>query len=203
MDNQIQQILDIVNSATPEDGFLTGIYFTAAVIVIYIIIRVVFAIFSRGKKRCHGISILSDNGQLYITTNAISDLIKSMKSSFTHITINRVDITRKSGTYVLDLLITFDMNGGGLTNQVSLLREKIIVDLKSIFGIETVSEINVKLKKTIRPNIKQQQPALTPATEKKESKIFTTSTSSEADYAVTETQALEKEPETEKEINCK
>lgn len=167
MDNFTDQAIEFLKSLSTETinrDFLAGVLLVTAIAVLYIIIRILLKVLFRGKKRCHGINISSDGGQLYITTNAIADLIKSMKSTFVHIDINRVDLTRRNGNYVISLLISFDMNGGELTNQVSQLREKIIADLKSVFGIENVSQINVKLKKTSRPNTKPStQPILTPA----------------------------------------
>lgn len=178
MDNLKQRILDIVNSATPEESFLAGIYFLGALVFIYIILRVGFRLLFRRKKRCNGIKINSDKGQLYIMTNAISELIKSMKSTFTHIEINKVSLTYKRGSYMLDLLITFDMDGGELTNQITLLREKIISDLQTVFGIDNISKINVKLKKTTRSRGKQStQPTLNPA----DAKVFTSTGSDCAD----------------------
>ena len=167
MDNQINQIFEFLKNPSLErfqQEFFAGIIILAAAAILYVVARVVFKILFRGNKRCHGINIVSDNGMLYITTNAMADLIKSMKSTFTHIDINRVDLTLRKGRYVMDLMISFDMNGGELTDQVSKLRTKIVADLKAVFGIESITQINVKLRKTSRSSAKSNsQPILTPA----------------------------------------
>lgn len=168
--NYLQPLIDFFKEPTAlnfQNEFMSGIILVVLIALVYLAIRVLIKLIfaKKTRRRCHGVNIYSEHGQLYITSNAIADLIKSMKSTFTHIDINRVDICSDNGSYILNIQISFDMGGGELTTQIQQLRVKIIADLKSIFGIEAVSEINVRLRKTSRPALKSgsQQPILTPA----------------------------------------
>jgi len=170
MQAYFNKMVEFVNDAsiTKFDAeFMPGIMLITLVGVLYIVIKIVLKVlfFKRTLKRCHGININSEHGQLYITTSAISDLIKSMQTTFTHITVNKVNIISVNGNYVIKVRINFDMTGGKLTEQTTALRSKIITDVKEVFGIENISSIDVKLDKTTRPGLKTNtsQPILTPA----------------------------------------
>ncbi len=185
-----------------KQGYTLGILVVTGLTISYLFLRLTYKIFKATQRKCNGITIHYGQGQLSITTNAISDLIKSAKNSFKAIDISKVEILKHKKNYIINLQIIFDMSGGKLTDQIILLEQKIKNDLRTVFGIDNVSNINIKLKKTVGTPEPQEilmdtTHVLTPApeqepsfTEEKETKAtpITEETTPVKDDAETETQ---------------
>ncbi len=132
-------------------GFIVGGVF---IIISAVIAKIVAFILFRVAKQAAGISVNTENGILFISSNAISDLIKTLEKDFKTIKIQKVALYQiGSNDFSLNLEITFNAAGEGLVDISSVLQNRILNDLKAVFGITEILKIHIKVKKaTLKPS---------------------------------------------------
>ncbi len=132
-------------------GFLSA---TTAIAVLAILFKIWCFLFLKRQKQSSGIQIPTENGSLFIATHAISDLIKTLENDFLSIKIQKVALYQiTKDTFRINLEITFNVEKDGLIDITSSLQNRILADLKNIFGITVIEEINIKIKKASVKNI--------------------------------------------------
>ncbi len=136
-------------------GFKIGFVSAAiAIAVIAVFLKIFYFLFLKRQKQALGIHIQSENGSLFIATNAISDLIKTLEKDFQSIKIQKVALYQiAKDDFRINLEIAFNVENEGLIDITSSLQDRILGDLKNIFGITVIEQINIKIKKASIKNM--------------------------------------------------
>ncbi len=133
----------------PITDFNLGYFFALVVVGVTLlalfIIRIILKIIFR-KKRCHTISIKSDNGCAFISCSAIMAVIKALEKEFSALTINKVNLFRYGKKPFIDIYLDFDASKGGLPAHAEKFKLRVIQSLESLFGIKNIKKVHLHLR---------------------------------------------------------
>jgi hypothetical protein len=151
MENYCLQLWNVIKTADYalfKELYLPGVILFAVVYfgVCFFYLFLKLTVFR--KKKCLGIKISDDSGDLFISSTAITDLVKSLKSIFPTIEVSKLDLRPTKEAYEMNLQVTYDLRGESLSEQVIKLRQQILADVEKVFGITSITKINISLKKT-------------------------------------------------------
>jgi len=151
MENYCLQLWNVIKTADYalfKELYLPGVILFAVVYfgVCFFYLFLKLTVFR--KKKCLGIKISDDSGDLFISSTAITDLVKSLKSIFPTIEVAKLDLRPTKEAYEMNLQVTYDLRGESLSEQVIKLRQQILADVEKVFGITSITKINISLKKT-------------------------------------------------------
>ena len=147
-------MLDYIRSFLPmlnieANDFNTGYFFALAVVTLTLlaifIIRIIFKIIFR-KRRCHTISIKSDNGDAFISCSAIMTVIKALEKEFKALTISKVNLFRHRNKPFLEVYLDFDASKGGLPSHADRFKQRVIESLEALFGIKNIKKVHLHLR---------------------------------------------------------
>jgi len=135
-----------LNVNEPELFYFNYGYLLGTIIVFTIIVLVkTFFFFSRRKKKASGVTVIGNNGTLTISSNAISDLIHSLERKFPALKITKVYLYENKGLYFsVEINVSFQMENEGLLGIVNNLQETVLEKLKTVFGVESITTVNIK-----------------------------------------------------------
>ena len=125
-----------------DAGYLTGIGVAVLVILILLLLRVFFWLLLR-RHRCKGIEIKEVNGPVFISAEAVSDLILSLQPEFPDLTMIRIRLFRRGRIQQAELQVAFDTRNSGMPEQRLRLKERILEVLDGIMGITSLTEIRI------------------------------------------------------------
>ncbi len=125
-------------------GYFFALYIVALTLLGLFIIRIVLKIIFR-KKRCHTISIKSDNGNALISCSAIMAVIKALEKEFAALTINKVNLFRYRNKPFLEVHLDFDASKGGLPSHAEKFKLRVIESLDALFGIKNIKKVHLHL----------------------------------------------------------
>ncbi|MHB9137835.1 MAG: alkaline shock response membrane anchor protein AmaP [Victivallaceae bacterium] len=126
-------------------GFISAIAVILAILLFLLILRLVIAFVFR-TKRCHGVTINGENGDIFISSAAITSLIRSLENDFKFVAIDKVRLYTRNRQQFLNIQIDFDASGGGLPPQSADLQLRVLATLKETFGIESISKVHITLR---------------------------------------------------------
>ena len=143
----LKSILTAIN--IPITDFNLGYFFALVVVgstllglfIIRIILKIIFR-----KKRCHTISIKSDNGCAFISCSAILAVIKALEKEFSALTINKVNLFRYRNKPFLEIYLDFDASKGGLPAHAEKFKLRVIQTLEALFGIKNIKKVHLHLR---------------------------------------------------------
>lgn len=143
----LRNILTTINM--PVTDFNLGYFFALVVVGLTLlalfIIRIILKIIFR-KKRCHTISIKSDNGSAFISCSAIMAVIKALEKEFSALTINKVNLFRYRNKPFLEVYLDFDASKGGLPAHAAKFKLRVIESLDVLFGIKNIKKVHLHLR---------------------------------------------------------
>lgn len=143
----LKEILTAIN--IPITDFNLGYFFALVVVGLTLlalfIIRIILKIVFR-KKRCHTISIKSDNGSAFISCSAIMAVIKALEKEFSALTINKVNLFRYRNKPFLEIYLDFDASKGGLPTHAAKFKLRVIQSLDVLFGIKNIKKVHLHLR---------------------------------------------------------
>jgi len=129
-------------------GFERGvIYGVVGIIVIFIIIKLIIR-GCRGKyKKSPGIETFGEKGEFFVSSQAISDVIKALEPEFQCLTIAKTLLLKHRSRY--SLRIVANLNGADVSfhNIVNSFQEKVIGSISNSFGIDSISKVDLILKR--------------------------------------------------------
>ncbi len=126
-------------------GILLGLFLLFLLMFCKIILRFIF----KGQRKSNGINVSSEGGNIFISANAIADLVRSLETSYPELNFLKIMLLKGvHGKFVLDLQVSFKMKEKGLSEIITALQSNIKDELKKVFGIESINKINIKVKKT-------------------------------------------------------
>lgn len=150
--NDILNFHNLINMNDPELfdfqlGYVSGVFVAIAVICAVLIVKIILFFMFFYPRRSKGVFIPGASGSLFISANAITDLVRSLESDFKFIEISKVILFDRKKYNDLELHINFDMEGGELPSIASELQSIILSKLKDTFGIDNIKEVNIKIKR--------------------------------------------------------
>ncbi|HJO93784.1 MAG TPA: hypothetical protein QF753_10320 [Victivallales bacterium] len=146
MEALAQQYLSHLGYYLPgyQKGFISGII---ALIIVFIIIRIIIALCKPNRKKCSGINTISDNGELHVSSAAISDLIKALEGDIEGITVIRTGLYKYKKEYYIKIIADLDNKDANFPDLVNAIQGKILEAVKTNLGIECIQKIDVHLKR--------------------------------------------------------
>ena len=82
-----------------EEGFITGL---AVGLVPFFLLLLIMSV-CRRRRRCRGVSIAGENGDLYVTINAIREFVTRILCEFSETSLRSVDLKEKRGMLILTI----------------------------------------------------------------------------------------------------
>lgn len=148
----MEHIGEFFNIANPEFfnfriGYLTGTIVALAAILLFIVIKIAVYYLLFYPRRAKGVLIQGENGSLFISSGAITDMVKTLERNFKVISIRKVLLLDKKKFNDLEVHIDFDMNEQDLPTITMEFQNTIIQTLKDNFGIDRIREVNIKVKR--------------------------------------------------------
>ncbi len=143
--------MEILSSLKNIDAYSLnlGILLGCSLLAIIMIFKVILFLIFRRKKKSVGIDVQAENGNIFISSNAISDLIKALEPNYSELTFLKIVLLqKKKNQCALNIQISFQMHEKGLSEIIIMLQSDILKELKRVFNIETITQINIKVKKT-------------------------------------------------------
>lgn len=125
-------------------GFIAGV---VVFLVLALIVRLIIMIIISNSKKSPGVKIKITNGNIFISSTAISDLVQLTAETFANIEIEKVNLLKDKNSLYIDLKIILGNKDEPFTGTAELLQSKILESLKDRFGIDAIREINVYIRK--------------------------------------------------------
>lgn len=126
-------------------GFLTALAVALALAFILLTLRLLVAFIFR-TRRCSGVTIARPNGNVFISSSAITSLIRALEHEFKFVEIDKVRLYARSKQQFLNIQIDFDASGGGLPPLAADLQDRVLTVLKEVFGIDSIAQIHITLR---------------------------------------------------------
>lgn len=129
-----------------QSGFLSGVIVFA---VLAILIKVMVMIIFGYPKKVDGIPVEGENGTLFISSTAVSDLVESLEPSFKSVEITKVSLMKdKKRSHFVRVDVIYNIGGGDMTAIASMMQTSIITQLKEVFGISTITSVDIRVKRS-------------------------------------------------------
>ena len=146
----MKNFLDFVLSSDSQSllDFKCG-YITATVLIfgfslLYLLLRFIY----RYPRRMRGIEIKGPRGSIFITSDAISDLVKSIGEDYEIIEVSKVHLLENRTFSFIELQVTLDNDReSSFLTLAEDIQNNILKTLNDRFGIDTVREVKLNLKK--------------------------------------------------------
>ena len=123
-----------------EHEFLYGILAAA---LLFLLFRLLFWLLK--AKKCPGVNLEGDKGNLFITAGAIEDFVIRTLADRDEMVIDKVRLNQKGNTFSVDIF----MRVSGDTNVTELrpvIEERILQHVDSRIGISALKSVNIVLK---------------------------------------------------------
>ena len=124
----------------PELDFFYGL---AVAVIALLVARVLGWMFT--SKKCQGVNIVGDNGNLFVTTSAIEDFIIRSLADVDDMLIDKVRLVKKGARYAV--VITLRVSGESNVSELRPIIEQRVLDkTQERIGIDSITEVNIMLK---------------------------------------------------------
>ncbi|MCM8534704.1 MAG: alkaline shock response membrane anchor protein AmaP [Lentisphaeraceae bacterium] len=125
------------------DSELDFFYGLGAALVVLILARLLGWMIR--SKKCPGISIPGEQGNLFVTTAAVEDFIIRILADVDDMLIDKVRLQKRGSRYgvVITLRVSAESNVSELR---PIIEQRIIQMAESKIGIDSISEVNILLK---------------------------------------------------------
>ena len=123
-----------------RDEFLYGV--VLAVVLIYLIRILIWLLTSR---KCLGINLIGERGNLFITSGAIEDFIIRTLADREEMVIDKVKLSRKGSSYLVSIIMRVSAETN-LNELRPVIEERVLEHITSRMGIDSIKEVNMFLK---------------------------------------------------------
>lgn len=124
----------------PDHEFIYGIVLAA---LLFILLKLF--LWSLKGKKCSGIAIPGDNGELFITTHAIEDFVIRTLADKEEMVIDRVQLNKKGPEYSVSLTIRVAADAN-VSEMRPGIEDRILSQTVSRLGISSIKTVNIILK---------------------------------------------------------
>ncbi len=146
MDVFIQKLLNELGYYMPgfQRGFIVGVI---VLFVVLVILRLLVIYLNPKRKRCQGVDTIGEDGALFISYTAISDLIKALECEFDGIKFTKSILSKRKSKYYIKLLAELETKDIDFSELIVKIRERIFNSLDKSLGISCITKIDIILKK--------------------------------------------------------
>ena len=128
--------------------FLQGMFWALVLLAILFVFFGLLLLICRRSRSVAGITLETTRGSLFIAASAIADLIYSMDERFPDFEISRVRLKRDRDGFAIQVKVMYSSSGISMLELTEAFQEKALELLKSSFGIENVSRIDLIVPKS-------------------------------------------------------
>ncbi|MBQ9336225.1 MAG: hypothetical protein IJS14_02870 [Lentisphaeria bacterium] len=128
--------------------FLQGMFWALVLLAVLFVLTGLLLLMFRRSSSVSGITLETPRGSLFIAASAISDLIYSMDESFPDFEISRVKLIRDKTAFAIQVKVLYNSSGKSMLELTESFQVKALELLKSSFGIENVSRIDLIVPKS-------------------------------------------------------
>mgnify|MGYP000314761086 CR=1 FL=1 len=124
-----------------ESGFVTGMTVVLVLLLLYVMVKRRF----RGPEKNKGITVSGENGDLFITLNAIREFIKRIISGFSELHLEQVKLRQKSNSLhlVINLSATPDADLIPLRDAV---QNQIVTEGSNRLGLDMPLKVDISIR---------------------------------------------------------
>ncbi len=128
--------------------FLQGMFWTLVLLLLIIMLAGCIWLLLGKSRKVSGITLLAPHGTLFISATAVSDLIYSLDDSFPDLEIIRVKLIRDGKELAVQVKVFYTVSGRSMLSLTEEFQNKAMELLKTAFGIENVSKIDLIVPKS-------------------------------------------------------
>ncbi|HBM16459.1 MAG TPA: hypothetical protein DD381_09000 [Lentisphaeria bacterium] len=151
MQNYIHNFQNYLGYDLP--GFRDGVIVALSGLLAFIIILKIlgFIFFRRNSRKAYGLYVESERGQLYISRQAIADLVKSKEIEVPGLTVYSTHLLRKRKTYSVKIVAELNDKDGIFPELVMSLQKKVLNSLNENLGVDSINKVDIELKRVNSP----------------------------------------------------
>jgi hypothetical protein len=145
----MKNFLDFVLSSDNQSlldfkyGYITATVLIFGLSVMFLLLRFIY----RYPRRMRGIEIKGARGSIFITSNAISDLVKSIGEEYEIVRISKVHLVEDRISSFIELQVTLDNDRESSFITLSEdIQNNILKTLNDRFGIDSIKKVKLNLK---------------------------------------------------------
>ena len=128
-----------------ERGFQTALILAALVFLLLIVLGLILKICFR-KPAVPGVTLEREDGNIFISRNAICNAITRLEEEFTELEIIKVVMLRNRRRELeLAVNVEFEAGSEAFDAVAGALKQRIFVMLNKSFGIDTIKSISINL----------------------------------------------------------
>lgn len=127
-----------------QSGYVLGVI---ACITLFIIVAIVYWVFFKYPRRQSGVTIRAPRGSVFVSSHAIADLIESLEEDFKDIEIKKVTLLNCKKFLRLEIQVNYGLGGEPMPAIAESLQEKAVNALNYNFGISSVKDISIRVKR--------------------------------------------------------
>ena len=128
--------------------FLLGMFWALILLVVLMLLAGFFWLLIHRSKAVSGITLNTQQGTLFIAASAISDLIYSLDERFPDLEILRVRLIRDGKDLAIQVKVYYASSGQSMLALTEDFQTKAAELLKTAFGIENISRIDLIVPKS-------------------------------------------------------
>ena len=128
--------------------FLQGMFWALILLAVVFILAGLLWLLFRRSGSVSGITLDTSRGSLFIAASAISDLVYSMDESFPDLEISCVRLIRDREGFSIQVKVFYNSSGKSMLELAETFQSRALDLLKSSFGIENVSRIDLIVPKS-------------------------------------------------------
>ena len=136
----MREILQKFEFYNPEHEFIYGF-----VLAVLLIILFKLFIWSLSNKKCPGISLEGEHGELFITSSAVEDFIIRTLADKDEMVIDRVKLNRKGQNYSVSIFIRVAADAN-VSEMRPGIEKRILTQTVSRLGVDSIKTVNINLK---------------------------------------------------------
>lgn len=131
-----------------RDGVIVSL---SAVLIFIIVLKIIFyLLFHKSIKKCSGLSVKSDKGSLYVSKDAIVDLVASKQSELQGLYVKKTYLMKRGRKYFIRVLAELRDDDGKFPEMLSSLQSKILSSMNDNLGITAIQKVEIVLKRVKR-----------------------------------------------------
>ncbi len=130
-------------SRTFNSGIVVGVAIVAAIFLLLLILWCICAIVFR-RKKCNGITLSAELGDIFIPTSAITAAIRTLENDFSALVIQKIRLIESKNDKVnVYVSMSYDEKGGNAKPYVENFQQRVVTKLREAFGIENINKVNI------------------------------------------------------------
>lgn len=126
-------------------GFAQGFIAALALVVLVMLVGCLVWVVLRNRRRCRGFTIPGENGDLYVTVNALREFVTRILCEYRQTSLRNVTLRKSRG----GLALTIDADALPQTDLVALQRDvskRVLAEASSKIGTEALlTQVNVTI----------------------------------------------------------